>query len=292
MTNVRSEMNRETPRTSLAAKIGYALASVATLSAVVVLMSAAPESTPALEAYADGALRYMPNTAFGYGEKLTFNLGYKFITAGQAVMEIGEKPATISGRPCYDVKFNVRTTNSFDKVFKVRDRYQTYLDVDGIFPWRFEQQVREGDYSRDFAANIDQRSNVAKTTEGSFKVQPFVHDILSAFYYTRAIDVRSMKKGQSFSLKNFYGKKTYDLRVKILGRERVTVDAGTFDCVVVEPMVAEGGLFKSEGRILVYMTDDDRKIPVKVSAKVVIGSIDGTLTKYEGIRGPLAAKKN
>jgi hypothetical protein len=285
-------MNRETPRTSLAAKIGYALASVATLSAVVVLMSAAPESTPALEAYADGALRYMPNTAFGYGEKLTFNLGYKFITAGQAVMEIGEKPATISGRPCYDVKFNVRTTNSFDKVFKVRDRYQTYLDVDGIFPWRFEQQVREGDYSRDFAANIDQRSNVAKTTEGSFKVQPFVHDILSAFYYTRAIDVRSMKKGQSFSLKNFYGKKTYDLRVKILGRERVTVDAGTFDCVVVEPMVAEGGLFKSEGRILVYMTDDDRKIPVKVSAKVVIGSIDGTLTKYEGIRGPLAAKKN
>lgn len=285
-------MNRETPRTTLAAKIGYALASVATLSAVVVLMSAAPESTPALEAYADGALRYMPNTAFGYGEKLTFNVGYKFITAGQAVMEIGEKPATISGRPCYDVKFNVRTTNSFDKVFKVRDRYQTYLDVDGIFPWRFEQQVREGDYSRDFAANIDQRSNIAKTTEGSFKVQPFVHDILSAFYYTRAIDVRSMKKGQSFSLKNFYGKKTYDLRVKVLGRERVTVDAGTFDCVVVEPMVAEGGLFKSEGRILVYMTDDDRKIPVKVSAKVVIGSIDGTLTKYEGIRGPLAAKKN
>jgi hypothetical protein len=255
------------------------------------ITAAAPESTPALKAYADGALRYVPNTAFGYGEKLTFDLGYKFITAGQATMQIAEKPATVSGRPTYEVRFDVRTTSSFDKVFKVRDRYQTYIDVDGIFPWRFEQSVREGKYSRDFAANIDQRANMAKTTEGSFKVPQYVHDILSAFYYTRALDLRSMKKGQSFSMKNFYGKKTHDLRVKILGRERVEVPAGTFDCIVVEPMVSEGGLFKSEGRIVVYLTDDDRKIPVKVSTKVAIGSIDGKLTAYSGTRGPLASKR-
>jgi hypothetical protein len=70
------------------------------------------------------------------------------------------------------------------------------------------------------------------------------------------------------------------------------VDAGTFDCVIVEPMVVEGGLFKNEGRIVVYMTDDDRKIPVKVSTKVLIGSIDGELIKYSGIRGPIKAKRN
>jgi len=265
---------------------------VVTVGGVIGLMSAAPESTPALNAYADGALRYIPNTAYGFGEKLTFDVGYKFITAGQAVMQIGEKPTTINGRPCYDVRFDVRTTSAFDKVFKVRDRYATYIDVDGIFPWRFEQSVREGNYSRDFAANIDQNANMAKTTEGSFKVSPFVHDILSAFYYTRAMDLKSMKKGQSFVLKNFYGKKTYDLRVRILGRERVEVDAGTFDCVVVEPLVVEGGLFKNEGRIIVYLTDDDRKIPVKVSTKVVIGSIDGKLASYSGTRGPVAAKRD
>ena len=272
--------------------IGGALGLAAvTVMGVVGLMSAAPESTPALNAYADGALRYMPNTAYGFGEKLTFDVGYKFITAGQAVMQIGDKAVTMNGRPTYDVKFDVRTTSAFDKVFKVRDRYETYIDVDGIFPWRFEQSVREGNYSRDFAANIDQRGNVAKTTEGSFKVPAFIHDILSAFYYTRAIDLRSMKKGQSFVLKNFYGKQAYDLRVRILGRERVEVPAGTFDCIVVEPLVVEGGLFKNEGRIIVYLTDDDRKIPVKVSTKVVIGSIDGKLTAYSGTRGPIAAKR-
>lgn len=278
-------------RTRSLKAVGYLLTSAATVVAVLGLMSASPESSPALEAYDNGALRYVPNTAYGFSEKLTFDVGYKFITAGTAVMQIGDKPTTVSGRPCYDVRFDVRTTSSFDKVFKVRDRYQTYIDVDGIFPWRFEQTVREGNYSRDFSAIIDQRANMAKTTEGSFKVSPYVHDILSAFYYVRALDLRSLKKGQSFTLKNFYGKQTYDLRVRVLGRERVEVDAGTFDCIVVEPLVVEGGLFKNEGRIVVYMTDDDRKIPVKVSTKVVIGSIDGKLTAYAGTRGPIGSKR-
>ncbi|MEO5929967.1 MAG: DUF3108 domain-containing protein [Candidatus Kapaibacterium sp.] len=267
---------------------------LAAVTAITVLglTGSSPESTPALHAFANGALRYQPNTAYGFGEKLTFDLGYKFITVGQATMQIGPQAVTVNDRPCYDIKFDVRTTSAFDKVFKVRDRYETYVDVDGIFPWRFEQTVREGNYSRDFAANIDQRANVAKTTEGSFKTPAFVHDILSAFYYTRAVDVRSLKKGQSFSVKNFYGKQAYDLRVRVLGREQVEVPAGTFNCVVVEPLVVEGGLFKSEGRIIVYLTDDDRKIPVKVSTKVAIGSIEGKLSSYSGTRGPIAAKQN
>lgn len=284
-------MKKENIRSMVLRGGGFLGLAAVTAIAVIGLMSSAPESTPALEAYADGALRYMPNTAFGFNEKLTFDVGYKFITAGEAVMQVGEKATTVSDRPCYEVRFDVRTTSSFDKMFKVRDRYASYIDVDGIFPWRFEQSVREGKYSRDFSANIDQRANMARTSEGTFKVPPYVHDILSAFYYLRAMDLRNAKKGQSFMLKNFYGKNTHDLKVKVLGREDVEVEAGTFKCIVVEPMVAEGGLFKNEGRIVVYLTDDDRKIPVKVSTKVVIGSIDGELTKYEGTRGPVAAKK-
>jgi hypothetical protein len=263
---------------------------IASLAAVFGLVSAAGESTTALQAQADGALRYQPNNAFTYGEKLTFSVGYKFITAGYATMAISPKPVDVGGRPTYEVKFDVKTTPSFDKIFKVRDRYATYLDADGIFPWRFEQSVREGDYSRDFSANIDQRKHVARTTEGSFEVSPFVHDILSAFYYARTLDLKRMKKGQSFLLKNFYGKKAHDLRIRILGRERVETKAGTFDCVMIEPLVVEGGLFKNEGRIIVYMTDDDRKMPVKVTSKVVIGSIDCELVSYSGVRTPIAAK--
>jgi hypothetical protein len=263
---------------------------VGALVASVSLMGSAAESSHALKAQSQGALRFQPNAAFGYGEKLTFRVGYKFITAGYATMSVGGDPVTVSGRPTYEVKFQVKTTPSFDSFFKVRDNYATYIDVDGIFPWRFEQSVREGSYARDFSANIDQRNQTARTTEGSFKVSPFVHDILSAFYYVRTIDLKNMKKGQSFMLKNFYGKQAHDLRVRVLGRQRIKTEAGTFDCVVVEPLVVEGGLFKNEGSITVYLTDDDRKMPVKVSTKVVIGSIDSELIRYSGVRGPIAAR--
>jgi hypothetical protein len=270
---------------------GYAGAVLLTMAGVAGLMSAGPETTPVLQAQAAGALRIVPNKAFGLGEKLEYDVGYKFITAGHATMSIAPQPAKIGDRQTYDVSFDVKTTSSFDKVFKVRDSYKTYLDMDGIFPWRFEQKVREGKYSRDFAANIDQKNHVAKTTEGSFKVSPYVHDILSAFYYIRALDLSKVKKGQSLVLQNFYGTKAHELRVRFLGKERVETDAGTFDCVIVEPLVVEGGLFKNEGRIVVYLTDDERKIPVKVSTKVLIGSIDGELTGYSGVRGPIAAKR-
>ncbi|MBC8146267.1 MAG: DUF3108 domain-containing protein [bacterium] len=271
----------------LAPIVGTAMLAVALVFG---LMAAGGETTSAWQAQADGALRIQPNSAFTYGEKLTFSVGYKFITAGYAVMAVTSKPVQVAGRPTYEVKFDVKTTPSFDKIFKVRDHYATYLDADGIFPWRFEQSVREGDYSRDFSANIDQRKHVARTTDGAFTVSPFVHDILSAFYYARTLDLKKMKKGQSFQLKNFYGKKAHDLKIRILGRQKVETKAGTFNCVVIEPLVVDGGLFKNEGRIVVYMTDDDRKIPVKVSTKVVIGSIDSELVSYSGVKGAIAAK--
>lgn len=267
------------------------LIGVVAIGSAVFLTASADDSSYVLDRYDQGALRVSQNSAFGYGEKLTFNVGYKFIIAGTATMQIGQRPASVGGRPCYEVAFDVTTTPNFDKVFRVRDRYRTYIDQDGVFPWRFEQTVREGKYSRDFSANIDQRSHVAKTTEGSFRVPPFVHDILSAFYYVRTLNLGSMSKGQSFQLQNFYGKQAYELRVKVLGKDRVKVDAGTFDCVVVEPLVQEGGLFKSEGRIIVWLSDDALKIPVKVSAKVPVGAIEGRLTSYSGLRGALSSKQ-
>jgi hypothetical protein len=83
----------------------------------------------------------------------------------------------------------------------------------------------------------------------------------------------------------------HQLDVVFRGRERISVAAGKFDCVILEPLVRKGGLFKNEGSIYVWLTDDDIKMPVKVKTKVVIGSIDAELTKYEGLAGKLTSKR-
>jgi hypothetical protein len=239
---------------------------------------------------ADPEFRTLENNAFKVGEKLTFDVKYGFVTAGIATMQVPQM-RRISGREAYHVTFEVNSVPSFDWIYKVRDRYETFIDAKGLFPWRFEQHIREGGYSRDFSAFFDQRKGKAKTSEGEYEIPKYVNDIVSAFYLARTFDYSNLKVNDRIHLKNFYKDKVYNLDVRYLGKETIDVAAGTFKCIVVEPLVQEGGLFKSEGSIVVWLTDDELKIPVKVKTKVVIGSIDAELTAYEGLKGKLTSKQ-
>ena len=230
------------------------------------------------------------NNAFREGEKLTFDVKYGFVTAGIASFEI-PKIKKISGRNAYHVTFEVNTVPTFDTFFKVRDRYETYIDVEGIFPWRFEQHIREGGFSRDFSAFFDQRKGKAKTSGGEFDIPKYVNDIVSAFFYARTLDYSKLNVGDKIPLKNFYKDKVYDLDVVYHGKETIEVEAGKFECIIVEPLVQEGGLFKNEGSILLWMTNDDAKMPVRVKTKVVVGAINSDLTSYSGVYGKLTSKR-
>ena len=119
----------------------------------------------------------------------------------------------------------------------------------------------------------------------------YVNDIVSAFYYARTLDYSNMKVNDLIHLQNFYKDKVYNLDVKYLGKEVVEVPAGKFECIIVEPLVKEGGLFKHEGNIIVWLTNDELKMPVKVRTKVVIGYVEAKLTNYEGLAGELRAKR-
>jgi hypothetical protein len=233
--------------------------------------------------------RVLKNEAFGVGETLVYDVNYGFITAGEAVMAV-TRYDTVAGRKAYRVEFTVNSLPSFSWIYKVEDLYRTFIDVEWLAPLRFEQHIREGTYRRDFVADFDQVRNVATTTEGHYPIPPYVHDIMSAFYYARTLDLSKFQPGDGVMLSNFYKDKTHDLMVKFLGRQELEVEAGKFRTLVVEPLVKEGGLFKSEGRIVIWLTDDELKVPVRVNTKVVIGSIDTELKAYSGLIGPVRAR--
>ncbi|MDI6765649.1 MAG: DUF3108 domain-containing protein [Bacteroidota bacterium] len=233
-------------------------------------------------------LRMISNNAFKSGEYLKFDVNYGFVTAGEAILKVTD--TIYQNRKCFLVEFLLNSKPFFDVFYKVRDRYSTIIDAEGMFPWRFEQHIREGGYSRDFVAEFDQINNIAITSEGDYPIPPYVQDIMSAFYFVRTIDFSDFKPGQKIYLQNFYKDSTYELGVKFKGRQTVKVDAGKFNCIIVEPLAKEGGLFKSEGRIYVWLTDDEMKIPVMVTAKIIIGNVESELVTYQGVAGPIRAK--
>ncbi len=237
---------------------------------------------------ATDTLRKVRNIAFAGGEYLRFDINYGIVTAAEAVMRT--RDTTYNSRRCVIAEFTLSSKPFFDAFYKVRDRYYTLIDAEGLFPWRFEQHIREGGYTRDFVAQFDQVNHLVTTPSGRHRIPPYVQDMMSAFYLTRTIDYSRFAVGEKVHLQNFYKDSTYELDVKFRGRQTVEVEAGKFNCIVVEPLAKEGGLFKSDGRVFVWLTDDDRKLPVMVTTKIRIGSVDSELVEYVGVAGPINAK--
>ena len=233
--------------------------------------------------------RYIKNEAFGFGETLYYDV-FTWFKIGSGYFKIMPEPVQVNGRNSYDIRFEVRSLKLIEKLYKVQDKYSSTVDVGGIFPYRFEQKIREGSYKRDAFAEFDQVNNKAYTKKDTFDVPEYVHDVVSAFYYLRTLDLKSFPSDTTIILNNFFEDSTYTLEVKFRGREKVKVDAGVFKCIKIEPLVKKGGLFKHDGELFIWLTDDDRKIPVKVGTEVVIGFVGAELKKYKGVRGKINAK--
>lgn len=238
--------------------------------------------------------RYIKNEAFGFGEKLEYKVGLiGGIFAGlggSGGLQVGSKPIYREGRECYDVRFWVNSEGIVDLTYPVHDKYRSVIDVSGLFPYEFYQHIREGKYKRDFKASFDQSNHFAIVQDKKYPIDEYMQDLVSAFYYVRSMDLAKMPNGCMFELKNFYKDTTFSLPVKIIGREIISVPAGKFRTIIVQPIIREGGLFKFQSNIYIWLTEDDRKIPVKVSTTIIIGEAGAELVKYSGVRGKINAK--
>ncbi len=223
-----------------------------------------------------GIDRFMENLAFGVGEKLDFDINYGFINAGNAIMEVAEL-IEYNGRPCYLVLSTASSNRFFSTFYHVEDRVESVLDAVSMFTWHFEKHLREGNYRADRICDFDQLKNIVIYQDDTMEVAPYVQDALSVLYYVRTLD---LKPGDSYSIGNFTDGKSYSLEVNVLRKETVKVKAGRFDCIVVEPLLKSSGVFKHEGKLTVWLTDDRLKMPVLMKSKVLVGSISAELTEY------------
>ena len=221
--------------------------------------------------------RVVDNVAFGVNEKLSFDINYGFINAGTATMEVVGL-IEYKGRPCYHIVTRAMSNNFFSSFYKVDDRVESIMDATGLFSWRFEKNLREGKYRADRTYEFDPVRNLVYYQKDTIEIPPAVQDAISVLYWFRT---QKIKTGESIFVDNFTDGKLYPMEVKVLKEETITVEAGTFDCLVVEPLIQSVGVFKHKGKLKVWLTNDRVKMPVLMKSQVLVGSISAELTDFQ-----------
>ncbi|MGC9314250.1 MAG: DUF3108 domain-containing protein [bacterium] len=214
--------------------------------------------------------------AFQPGEFLKFSIDYGFVNAGWAEMEV-LSIVEYKGRLAYNIQTRAGTNKTFSVIFHVEDRVVSLLDMEEFYSLRHEKHLREGNYRANRWFTFDHEKNRAISKGYNIETYPNVLDVLSAFYFARTLE---MEPGDTFHLPNHTDGKNYPLRVAVHRREEVTVPAGTFNTIVVEPILEAPGIFEHKGNVFIWLTDDKVKMPVMMKTKIIIGSIDATLLEY------------
>lgn len=233
-------------------------------------------------------LRLHTNSAFRSGEKVEYLIHYGMLNAGWATLSVEDSKYKVDGRETYHIVGTGKSLGTFDWFYTVRDRYETYVDRQGIFPYRFIRNVDEGGYKifQDYTFHPSKRA-YTDTKGESYLTPAFVQDMLSSYYFARTIDYSKARKGDIFTITTIVDGEVYPLQMKFLGKDKVKVDAGTFNCLKFAPVVQKGRVFKKEDDLSVWITDDENHLPVLAKAKIFVGSIKMQLQSYTGLANPI-----
>jgi len=236
-------------------------------------------------------MRTVKNNAFTYGERLEYRVHYGFVNAGTIEMEVKPTPVNIKGRMAYHIVGHGRSLSAFDWVYKVRDKFETYIDTQGILPLQFVKNQKEGGYADTDFVIFDHKQKKYFSKKGSKPAPVDVQDILSVAYYARTIDVKNAKEGTTFTLNVYLDNEIHALKFRIDGREELDTDIGRVHAVRVIPEVVNGRVFKDKDALKVWVTDDENKLPLRIQAEILVGSIKVDITKQSGLKNPINFKK-
>jgi Protein of unknown function (DUF3108) len=215
------------------------------------------------------------------GEALSYELAWSGITAGRATLTIGGR-TEVGGRLAVPLVADATSSRFVDAFYKVRIHAESLLDCRGRYSHRFVHRAEEGRRRRDRVYTFDVEQQEVRREQAGEETQRFplalpAHDPFTTLYEVRT---RPLEVGRPLVLETFEGKRRWDVEVQVLRRERVTVPAGTFDTIVVRPLLSFEGVFQQKGELLVWLTDDVHRMPVKMASTVRIGSVTAELTSF------------
>jgi len=230
---------------------------------------------------------------FEVGERFTYNVSWKVFDAGIATMTLAEK-TFLQNEETYRINATVYSTGIVSTLFKVVDVFESFFQARDLCSRRITKKIQEGRRHRETVVTFDAKARQARMEDRDLNrpdlppkrtespLPSCVQDVISALYVIRT---KNLRVGELVQFPINDGGRTYDVTVEIQAQEEVRTPAGTFQAFRLEPKVFDG-LFKSQGRLFVWVTADAARMPVQLKAKINIGTITAALTQADRIPVP------
>jgi hypothetical protein len=235
------------------------------------------------------------------GERLVYDVTWMGLKGGIATLE-AKGLVSVDGASAYRLVTTAESTPFISTFYRIDDRTESYIHPQPMRTLRFEKHLREGRYRHSSVTRFDHTAGVAvfryldfgpvpkgitrleeaekhgKYVQQEFPLAAGSLDELSVLYYVRGLPLTA---GHMLTAKVFASRKSWDLEVRILGRERLETVLGARETLLVEPLLKFEGIFQQKGRVLVWLTDDEERIPVLMKSEIKIGSFVSTLVRRE-----------
>ena len=225
---------------------------------------------------------------FEPGETLTYDVTWSIFHAGEvtaALRSVADGP-----KDGYEVTTTARSQGFVSLLFNVQNEFRSLFDPQTLCSQQIVKKINEGRRHRETSIVFDRARKLAILDERDLadssappkhaenEIPSCVQDVVTSFYFLRR---QTFQVGQAIRLPVNDGSKTYDVSVEVQARERVQTPLGITEAFRVEPKVFKG-LFKRKGRMLIWFSDDEQHLPLRIKAMVWDGSITGTLKSVSG----------
>ncbi|NVJ47979.1 MAG: DUF3108 domain-containing protein [Cytophagia bacterium] len=236
---------------------------------------------------------------FQPGEKIELKATVGFIRAAEATFSVSDVIYTINKKPTWKIDINAKTVGVFEFFSSVRDNWGTYYDTTQLVPQQFYRYIQEGRFRKNeilYFHHDKDSVTVAKLHKETLKLETKVEhaipdnvqDMVSGYYYLRAINFDKIKEGEVIVINTFFDDKQKPFAVKFMGREVIKTKLGDVRALVLVPMMKKDSLFEEDNTLKIWLSDDLNKIPLKLQAKIYVGYLNVELKNVENLRHPLS----
>ena len=229
--------------------------------------------------------------SFQEEEWFQLRLHYGIFNASYATFTL--KRDTIKERPVFHAIGFGETTGLARWFFKVEDYYESYFDEKTGAPYKFIRNINEGGYTKNIEIDFDHEQKTAsvldkkKKETNDFSIESNVHDLVSCFYFLRNYYPKNgLAVNEAFDINMFFDNENYVFRLKYLGKETIESKFGKVNCLKFRPVVQSGRVFKEQESVTLWISDDNNRLPIRLQADILIGSIKADLERFKNLKHP------